>query len=82
MDVSKFAQAAFTVRGPYRHSDGSFKFQVILLLPSAVVGGVPSVIGTADVHVNNDKCCGAMGQALVAIAEQLPPELEKPSLTS
>ncbi len=76
--MDQMAQAAFVVKGPYRSSDGSFQFNIVLLLPSAIVGGVPEVIAMADVRVDNAKVCGALGQALLAVAQQLPPEIEKP----
>jgi hypothetical protein len=76
MDISK---VQFLLKGPYRHGDGSFKFDVILTLPSLVPGEISQIVGTAAVHVDTDKCCDAMGRALIQVATQLPPQLERVS---
>jgi hypothetical protein len=68
-------QVQFQVFGLARHGNGSFTFQVMILLPSPIAGAPPEVIGTAQAHVNNDKVCAAMGSAFANIAQQLPPEL-------
>jgi hypothetical protein len=68
-------QPQFTVLGPYKHGDGSYKFTVALLVPSPIAGGVPDLIGTAEVHINNDKACIAMAGALVHISKAIPPDL-------
>jgi hypothetical protein len=68
----------FTVAGPYRHSDGSFKFSVVVLHASPIIGQPPDLAGTAEVWVKTDNVCRAMGEALRSIANQLPPELALP----
>lgn len=65
----------FSVLGPYRHSDGSFKFDVVVLAPSAIAGAPPDVVGKAEVHVKTDRICAALGSALQQVATQLPPQI-------
>ncbi len=71
-------QIQFLATNPHRYGDGSFKFEVVLILPS-LTGGVTEIVGTAQVHVNTDKACQSLGRALVQIGEQLPPEIVRPS---
>ena len=67
--------AQFHVTGPYRHSDGAYKFQITVMVPSPVIGGVTDVVGFADVHIKNAKVAMALGEALRQIADQLPADL-------
>jgi len=61
--------------GPYRHSDGSFKFTVVVFVQPKIIGQTPEIKATAEVHVASDQLCNALGQALINVAQQLPPEL-------
>lgn len=74
LDLSR---VQFLCTNPLRHGDGSFKFEVILVLP-ALDGSASRIVGTADVMVASDQACGAIGRALEQIATQLPPELAMP----
>lgn len=68
-------QLQFTVDGPMRHGNGSFEFFVVVLNPSPVLGSPPDIVARAQVHVNSDKVCLALAEALKQIGEQLPPEI-------
>jgi hypothetical protein len=72
MDLSR---AQFVVKGPYRHSDGSFKFDITIFLQSPITGAVDKIVGSAAIHVDTDKACEAMGRALIEVAKQLPAEV-------
>lgn len=75
MPAPQGVQPQFTVMGPYKFGDGSYKFTVTLLVPSPVLGGVPDLIGTAEVHVKGAKACASMASALNLIAQQIPADL-------
>ena len=75
IDIRKLG---FAVQGPFRHSNGSFKFMVVILNPSAIMGGPPDVVGTADIHVDTNAVCLSLAEALRQISDQLPPDLALP----
>lgn len=68
-------QLQFTVRGPMRHSNGSFEFTVYVINPSPVLGAPPEIVGEGHIWVNTDIIGHAMSEALRQIAAQLPPEI-------
>lgn len=65
----------FSVMGPYRHSDGSFQLELVVLNPSPILGQPADVVATAKIHVKTDQVCLALAEALRHVAQQLPPEL-------
>lgn len=78
MPAPQAVQPQFTLLGPYKFGDGSYKFTVALLVPSSVINGVPDLIGTAEVHVRGAKACASMASALNLIAQQIPADLMLP----
>ncbi len=75
LNQSNGAPAQFHVTGPFRHSNGDFKFHVTVMVPSPIIGGVPDVVALSDIHVRSAKACAALAAALNQIAQQLPADL-------
>lgn len=65
----------FSTTPPFRHSDGSFKFEIVVFLASPIAGAPADIVATADIWTKTDQVGLALAEALKQVASQLPPEI-------
>jgi hypothetical protein len=68
----------YCVKGPYRHGDGSYKFDVVIFEASPVQGGVAEVRGLINVHVDDYVVCRGAAEVLRKVADDLPGQILTP----